>query len=56
MYISWGEDEESVLMFNGRIRSYTLGLSGGVGRITHFHSVLKQNIGLAKGFSTCSTL
>jgi len=29
MYLLCREDEESVVMFNGRVRSYTLGLSGG---------------------------
>ena len=40
------EDEESVDMFKGRLRSYTLGLRRGVGIITHYHSVLKENIRL----------
>lgn len=46
MYPSCGEDEESVVMFEERVRSYTLGLMGGVGIITHYHSVLKENIRL----------
>jgi len=46
MYPSSREDEESVVMFSGRVRSYTLGLTGGGGRITHYHSVLKENIRL----------
>jgi len=33
-------------MFNGPVRSYKVGFSAGVGRITHYHSVLKENIGL----------
>ena len=49
MYPSCGEDEESVVMFEERARSYTLGLMGGVGIITHYHSVLKENIRLCKG-------
>ena len=36
-------------MFKGRIRSYTLGLRRGVGRITHYHSVSKENIRLDNG-------
>ena len=40
------EDEESVDMFKERVRSYTLGLRGVVGIITHYHSVLKENIRL----------
>jgi len=43
MYLSCREDEESVVMFNGCVRSDTLGLRGGVGRITDYHSVLKEN-------------
>ena len=46
MYPSCGEDEESVVMFEEHVRSYTLGLMGGVGIITHYHSVLKENIRL----------
>ena len=46
MYPSGGEDEESVVMFEERVRSYTPGLMGGVGIITHSHSVLKENIRL----------
>ena len=50
MYLSCREDEESVLMFNGHVRSYMLlALMGGVGRITHSHSVLKDNCRLLKG-------
>jgi len=49
MYLSCREDEKSVVMFNGRVRSYTVGLRGGVGRITHYDSVLKENIRLYKG-------
>ena len=33
-------------MFNVRVWSYTLGLREGVGRITHYYSVLKENIRL----------
>ena len=44
MYPSCGEDEESVVMFEERIRSDTLGLMGEVGIITHYDSVLKDNI------------
>ena len=50
MYPLCGEDEESVVMFEERVRSYTLGLMGWVGIITHYHSVLKQNIRLKRGF------
>jgi len=46
MDLSWREDDEFVVRFNGRIRSYTLELRGGVGRITHYHSVMKENIRL----------
>ena len=46
MYPSCGEDEEFVVMFKGRVRSYTLGLTGEVGIITHYHLVLKENIRL----------
>ena len=30
MYPSCGKDEESVVMFEERVRSYTLGLMGGL--------------------------
>ena len=56
MYPLCGEDEESVVMFEERVRSFTLGLMRGVGIITHYHSVLKENIHLRKGLSACSTL
>ena len=46
MYPSCSEDEESVDIFKGCVRSYRLGLRGGVGIITHYHSVLKENIRL----------
>ena len=46
MYPSCGEDKESVVMFEECVTSYTLGLMGGVGIITHYHSVLKENIRL----------
>ena len=46
MYPSCGEDEESVVMFEERVRSYMLGLMGEVGIITHYYSVLKENIRL----------
>ena len=46
MYPSCGEDEESVVMVEERVRSYRLGLMRGVGIITHYHSVLKENIRL----------
>jgi len=46
MYLSCRKDEESVVMFNERVMSYTLGLRGWVGRITHYHSVLKENLPL----------
>ena len=47
MYPSCGEDEKSVVMSKGRVRSYTLGLrGGGVDIITHYYSVLKENIRL----------
>ena len=32
----------------GRVGSYTLGLRKGVGRITHYHSVLKKKVRLRK--------
>jgi len=44
MYLSCHEDEESVVIFNRHVRSYTLGLRAGFGRITHYQSVLKENI------------
>ena len=46
MYPSCGEEEESVVKFEVRVRSYTLGLMEGVGIITHYHSVLKESIRL----------
>ena len=49
MYPSCGKDEKSVVMFKERVRSYKLGLRGargGVGIITQYHSVLKENIHL----------
>ena len=49
MYPLCGEDEESVVMFKGRVRSYTLGLRGEVAVITDYRSVLKGNIRLRKG-------
>ena len=46
MYLLCHEDEESVVIFNEGDRFYSLGLRGEVGRITHYHSVLKENIRL----------
>ena len=46
MYPSCGEDEESVVMFEEPVRSYTLGLIGGVGIIKYYSLVLKENITL----------
>ena len=38
-------------MFNGRVRYYTLELRWGVGRITHYHLVLKKKYSLLiRGF------
>ena len=51
MYLSCHEDDESLVMFNGCVRSYTLGLRGTVGKITHYHSVLKNSYSpLKRGF------
>jgi len=44
MSLACPEDQGSVVMFNGCVRSYPLGLRGGVGRITHYQSVFKENI------------
>jgi len=57
MYLLCREDEESVVRFNGRVRSYTLELKeGGLGESHTITRYGKKIFPCKKGFSACSTL